>query len=1208
MAPSHHQRFKRPRPLRRDGERSPLHFGRQPVLEFLENRSLLSGMTEYPIPTSSSGPEGIVAGPDGALWFTERSANKIGRISVAGVVTEYTVPTASSQPQSINTGPDGALWFTELSGDKIGRITTAGVITEYAVPTAGAVPDVITTGPDGALWFTEFNKGKIGRVTTAGVFTEYATSAVNTQPTDITAGPDGALWFTNANTGTIGRITTAGVETEFPTTQSNSKPITITVGADGALWFVESNLGIIGRMTTAGVLTSYSPALVGGASLYDITAGPDGNLWYTVNGSSPQANVIGQITTAGVSTFFTIPTPQSKPQVITTGPDGAIWFTEQNANNIARLPIAIPPTVLTVDTISDVSDGTTSSIAALLANKGSDGRISLREAIQAIGNSPATGTPFQINFAIPGAGVHTINVTSPLPTITQSVLLDATTQPGYTNAPLIEINGVGTVLGTNGLEVNAASTTIEGFSIYGFSGNAIQVDAVASTVIQSNLLGLFANGAVAPPNGTGLVLSRATGALVGGLNVGDGNVISGNGTGGIRIEAGASGNRIEGNLIGTNLAGNAALGNTGYGIEILDSSSNTIGGLSYPYGNRISGNSGPGVLISGATSTLNVIEANFIGTDITGSLALANSGNGVEITGSSNNTVGGPSAGAGNIISGNRLSGVKISGVGATGNLVTGNYIGTGVSGNTLLGNIENGVIITTNGNTVGGTGAGAGNIISGNGLNGIKLSGAGNNQIQGNYIGVGVNTTIALANGAFGVNIANRSLSNTVGGLSAGAGNIIADNRGTGVGIDSTSSNTGIPGNSIFGNGGLGIDLDNDGVTANSGIHNLTLANNGMNSPVFTSVILVGGMLNVSGYVGSAANHLAFAFARVDVFLSDNDPSRHGQGKVHLGNVSTDLFGNFGGSFAVSGLAGGALVTGTATDFFNNTSEFSLNATVVLSSSTTVLSTSNATRVYGQSVTFTATVSGAVGTPTGTVRFLDGTTVLSTVSLSGGTATFTTTSLPAGADVISVQYSGDGQYVSGTSVPITETVTPAGLSISITSLTKVYGSPAPWPLTIVIGGLVNGDTTAVLSGNPNNPGSPTSGVGTYTITKGALTAGPNYTISFTTGTLTVTAATLTVTANPLSKSYGAALPTLTYTSSGLVNGDTSSVFTGALTTSATNGSGVGGYPINRGTFSAGPNYTIAYTTGTLTVTAATLTVTANPLSKSYGAAFPTLN
>src|SRR5947199_7105244 len=86
--------------------------------------------SEYPIPTSASVPTEIVVGPDGALWFTEFSGNKIGRVTTAGVFTEFTVPTASSQPRGIVSGPDGALWFVEGAGNKVGRLTTAGTFSE----------------------------------------------------------------------------------------------------------------------------------------------------------------------------------------------------------------------------------------------------------------------------------------------------------------------------------------------------------------------------------------------------------------------------------------------------------------------------------------------------------------------------------------------------------------------------------------------------------------------------------------------------------------------------------------------------------------------------------------------------------------------------------------------------------------------------------------------------------------------------------------------------------------------------------------------------------------------------------------------------------------------------------------------------------------------------------------------------------------------
>src|SRR5262249_14732159 len=97
-------------------------------------------ITEFPTPTSASSPRGIVAGPDGALWFTEIDAKKIGRITTGGTITEFSLPpsTAGPYPEGITAGPDGALWFTLSSAAMIGKITTAGGITLFPLPSGSA--------------------------------------------------------------------------------------------------------------------------------------------------------------------------------------------------------------------------------------------------------------------------------------------------------------------------------------------------------------------------------------------------------------------------------------------------------------------------------------------------------------------------------------------------------------------------------------------------------------------------------------------------------------------------------------------------------------------------------------------------------------------------------------------------------------------------------------------------------------------------------------------------------------------------------------------------------------------------------------------------------------------------------------------------------------------------------------------------------------
>jgi Bacterial Ig-like domain (group 1) len=172
-----------------------------------------AAITEYPIPTPASRSVDITAGPDGALWFTESDAGKIGRVTTTGSFSEFELPTPSfSAPYGITAGPDGALWFTESSSsaNKIGRVTTTGSFSEFPLPTPGSVPIGITAGPDGALWFTEFSSGanKIGRLTTTGSLSEFPIPTPSSGPNGITAGPDAAVWFTEStpSANKIGRI------------------------------------------------------------------------------------------------------------------------------------------------------------------------------------------------------------------------------------------------------------------------------------------------------------------------------------------------------------------------------------------------------------------------------------------------------------------------------------------------------------------------------------------------------------------------------------------------------------------------------------------------------------------------------------------------------------------------------------------------------------------------------------------------------------------------------------------------------------------------------------------------------------------------------------------------------------------------------------------------------------------------------------------
>ena len=300
-------------------------------------------ITEFSVGiTDGAAPGGIVAGPDGNLWFTEIDGGRIGRITPAGVVTEYrlgAVVQAHEGSEEITTGPDSNLWFTEYGANRIGKITPAGVVTEYSAGlTAKAHPFGIAAGPDGNLWFTEYGANRIGKITPAGVVIEYSAGiTAGSFPNRIAVGPDGNLWFTEIGGDRIGKITPAGAVTEYRAgITAGSAPNGIAAGPDGNTWFTEYGANRIGKITPAGVVTEYGyrsttayRERVGGG----IAAGPDGNLWFTES----RDDKIGRITPAGVVTEYGAGI--TDPRGIAPGPDGNMWFTESGVDRIGRLSL-----------------------------------------------------------------------------------------------------------------------------------------------------------------------------------------------------------------------------------------------------------------------------------------------------------------------------------------------------------------------------------------------------------------------------------------------------------------------------------------------------------------------------------------------------------------------------------------------------------------------------------------------------------------------------------------------------------------------------------------------------------------------------------------------------------------------------------------------------------------------------------------------------
>ena len=310
-------------------------------------------------------------------------------------------------------------------------------------------------------------------------------------------------------------------------------------------------------------------------------------------------------------------------------------------------------------------------------------------------------------------------------------------------------------------------------------------------------------------------------------------------------------------------------GTTAHGLSVTGGTS-TVRGFVI---NRFTGTGYAGISLSGAVG--NVVQGNYLGTNAAGTAASANY-QGLLIT-TSNDTIGGSTATQRNVISGNTLRGILVdnTGLGAASNVIRGNYIGLNAAGTAALANSIGIYLSASPNNVIGGTAAGEGNTLSGNTNYGIYLvfGGTTGTQIQGNTVGLNAARSAAVPNGSSGIELccsASAVMSTTIGGTTAAAANVISGNTGRGVMLR-TGSGTAILGNAIYGNGGVGIDLGNDNVTPNNGTVNSSLPNSDMDFPVFTSVVLNGTTLTVTGYVGSAPSQATFANARVEIFKSDH-------------------------------------------------------------------------------------------------------------------------------------------------------------------------------------------------------------------------------------------------------------------------------------------------------------------------------------------------
>jgi hypothetical protein len=465
-----------------------------------------------------------------------------------------------------------------------------------------------------------------------------------------------------------------------------------------------------------------------------------------------------------------------------------------------------------------------------------------------VSGAPSASSFDEIRFAI-GSGPQTIAVTSPLPAVVDRLLVDGATQPGYAGTPLVEIDGRGVAAaGTDGLVLAASESTARAIAVNGFTGDGIELAGSASASacrVERCYVGVDLTGAARGNGGNGIAVRSMANVRI------ETCVVSGNGAAGV-LAAQANNTTLGANKIGTNPSGTAALGN-GTGVRV-ENANVVVGGVEVGDGNVISGNSGDGVHVTAGSARDVYVYGNFVGTNGAGTAALANGGYGVRVE-SGNAIVGYPLEPARNVISGNALGGVIASGASSIYLEFRNNLVGTSAPGGAPIPNGGAGLTINNVSGDIGGYNAGDGNVLSANAGAGILVTGPVNVNVWSNLIGTAANGSTPLGNTGDGIRAETSPGLLNIGSAESVSffqsfPNVIANNGGAGVRV--VSGYAFVFRNRIYANAGLAVDLGPQGPTPNDPGDGDTGPNDLQNAPVLHSAVYDGHNLVVQGTLDS--------------------------------------------------------------------------------------------------------------------------------------------------------------------------------------------------------------------------------------------------------------------------------------------------------------------------------------------------------------------
>lgn len=303
--------------------------------------------------SASQGPsfgQGGIVSWNGALWFAEEQAGKVGRVDTAGNITEYSLPAPASNPGygpwQLSAATASGLWFLAdgepLDGRAARLNAAAGVIDGYYDVAGYARFASVTATPDGGAWVTSrYGDGGITRLSAAGAETGYFDAVSYAGDSESTLGPDGNLWFSDGSS-VIQRITESGNVTNFAATGDAGEIVSMTTSG-GAVWYAKfepgdwligSRSGLIGRLSAGGVATPFTspyPDLVPAA----LTPAADGGVWFTVHHGAG----VGHVDPAGNYRVALLPEGNGADSVA-VGPDGNLWYTDHDLNRVGVITMA----------------------------------------------------------------------------------------------------------------------------------------------------------------------------------------------------------------------------------------------------------------------------------------------------------------------------------------------------------------------------------------------------------------------------------------------------------------------------------------------------------------------------------------------------------------------------------------------------------------------------------------------------------------------------------------------------------------------------------------------------------------------------------------------------------------------------------------------------------------------------------------------------